>query len=361
MITLPSSEYFTLRPIGTGIYTAIAKEGSPAYSNAGVVDTGDHLLVYDTFNTFRAAVDLRRDIDIITKRLPNYVVVSHSHPDHWMGNQAFADHATILASRRTTDAMIEWTAEFKEHRGNPEQYKTNIQEIEMRLTKAEDPRLRAHLSWSLAIEQHEYENLTDTTPLLPNQSFDSNLDIYGTDALVKIRTLGIGHTVCDTILVLPEDRIAFIGDIGFFKTHPYLGNSSPEKWVAILDDLAVSKTSIFVPGHGPVGTKADLLALKAYLLHLQAMVAAVVNCGGSEDDAASQPIPDFASEWAGFGRFEGSMRYLYQRQVNKDKGIDSDVDLSRIMKREAEAVGYILDGVEISTPKSNPSHNPNQE
>ena len=85
------------------------------------------------------------------------------------------------------------------------------------------------------------------------------------------------------------------------------------------------------------------------------MTAAVVNCGGSEDDAASQPVPDFASEWAGYGRFERSMRYLYQRQINKDNVDDSKVDLSRILKHEAEEAGYILDGVEISTPNSDKS------
>lgn len=165
-------------------------------------------------------------------------------------------------------------------------------------------------------------------------------------------TLGVGHTVCDTILVLPEDKIAFIGDLGFFKTHPYLGDCNPEEWIATLDELAVSKINIFVPGHGPVGTKADLQALKTYILTLQALTASVVNCGGSEDDAASQPVPDFASDWAGFGRFERSMRYLYQRQINKDNTDNSPADLSRILKREAEAAGYILDGVEISDPNA---------
>ena len=79
------------------------------------------------------------------------------------------------------------------------------------------------------------------------------------------------------------------------------------------------------------------------------------------DDAANQNVPDFASDWAGFGRFESSMRYLYQRQVNKGKTDDSQVDLSRILKHEAEAAGYILDGVEISDPNSDQPHDPSEE
>jgi cyclase len=358
MITLPSSEYFTLRPIGNGIYAAVAKVGSPAFSNAGVVDTGDHILVFDTFNTFRAAVDLQRDIDIITRRLPNYVVISHSHDDHWMGNQAFADHATILASRQTTERMIKRAAEFKQDKANRDGYKADIQAVKDRLAKAEDRRLKAHLSWSLVIMQHEYENLPHTELHLPNQSFDSKLDIYGINALVKIRTMGVGHTASDTILLLPEDKIAFIGDLGFFQTHPYLGDCSPELWVAVLDELLHSKIQIFVPGHGPIGTKADLRALRAYILHLQAMAAAVVNCGGSEDDAASQPIPDFARGWAGFGRFENSMRQLYQKQIEEDQIDESQEDLSHILKRQAESAGYILNGVEINTPDADQNEDP---
>jgi len=342
MITLPSSEFFTLRAIGNGIYAAIAKDGSPAFSNAGVIDTGDHILIFDTFNTFRAAVDLRRDVEIVTKRHPNYVILSHAHADHWMGNQVFSDDWTILASRLTTDAMIEWATYFKELKKDQGEYKANIQATENRLAEAKDPRLQAHLSWSLAIEQHEYQNLKETNLYLPNQSFDSKLDIYGVDALVKIMTLGAGHTDCDTILVLPEDKIAFIGDLGFFGTHPYLGDCTPEKWINTLDDLAASKFRIFIPGHGSVGTKADLLALKAYIITLQAMAAEVVARGGSEDEAAAQSVPEFAADWDGFGRYERSMRFLYQRLMGEGEANYNEMSISRTLRREALQAGYTL-------------------
>ena len=347
MITLPSSEYFTLRPITERVYAAIAKEGSPAFSNAGVIDTGDHILIFDTFNTFRAAEDLRRDTEIITKRLVNFVINSHAHADHWMGNQAFADHASILATRQTTDAMTEWAENFNDLKNNPNEYQAYIGETEKNLATAEDVRLRKHLAWSLVIEQHEFENLDYIDPQLPNKSFDSRIDFYGTEALVKILTFGAGHTNSDTLLLLPEDKIAFIGDLGFFETHPYLGNSTPENWITILDDLAASKFRVFVPGHGPIGTKANLLALKAYILTLQAMAAAVIARGGSEDEAAAQSVPEFAANWAGYGRYERSMRFLYQRLMNEDK--DFDANISRALRREALEAGYTLDNAEKSS------------
>lgn len=361
MITLPSSEYFTMRPINERVYAAIAKEGSPAFSNAGVIDTGDHILVFDTFNTFSAAEDLRRDTEIITRRLVNFVIISHAHADHWMGNQTFADHASILATRQTTDMMTEWAAYFKNLKKKPDEYKDFIGETEKNLAAAEDPRLRKHLAWSLAIEQHELENLKSIDLQLPNKSFDSRLDFYGTDALVKILTFGAGHSDSDTLLLLPEDKIAFIGDLGFFGTHPYLGSSNPEKWVTILDDLAASNYRVFVPGHGSVGTKADLLALKAYILTLQAMAAAVVARGGSEDEAAAQPVPEFAADWAGFGRYERSMRFLYQLLTDEEKYVQSDENISRALRRVALEAGYTLDDGENQTRPTNQINSPLKE
>jgi glyoxylase-like metal-dependent hydrolase (beta-lactamase superfamily II) len=342
MITLPGSEYFTLRPLkrNRDIYAAIAKEDSPIYSNAGVIDTGDHLLIFDTFNSFRAAEDLRRDTEIITKRLVDYVVNSHAHSDHWLGNQVFEDHAKLMATRRTQDAMMEWLVDFRATRRNPDEFKAYIGETEKNLAAAEDPRLKAHLSWTLTAIQHEFENLEATEPQIPNNSFDSKLDIYGTEALVKLIAMGTGHSKDDLILVIPEDKIAFIGDLGFFDTHPYLGDSDPDRWVATLDDLIQTKINLFVPGHGPIGTKANLKALKAYILSLQSMAEEVVKRGDSEDEAAAQPIPEFAAKWAGFGRFEKSMRFLYQRLKNKDEPVFDNI--SRILKPEALAAGYHL-------------------
>jgi len=330
MITLPSSEYFNLRPLKMGVYAAIAKEGSPAFSNAGIIDTGDHILIFDTFNTFRAAEDLRRDAEIISRRLVDYVINSHFHADHWTGNQVFADHAKLLATPKTQDGMLEWAKGFKELQSNPDQCKSYIGETEKNLAMAQDPRLRTHLSWSLAIEQHKYENLADTDLHVPNNSFSSTLDIYGKEALVKLYSLGSGHSIDDVILALPEDRIAFIGDLGFFNTHPYLCDSNPEKWIAILDELLNTNINVFVPGHGPIGSKADLVTLKKYILTLQWMVAKVVEHGGSEEDAVAQPAPEFASNWAGYGRYEKSIRFLYQRHVNKDN--QTDDNLSRTLK-----------------------------
>ena len=315
MISLPTSPYFTLHQLAEGVYAAIAKVGSPAFSNAGLIDTGMHTLIFDTFNTPSPAEDLRRAAEILTGRTADFVIISHAHSDHWMGNQVFAEYASILTTPKNQSAMTEWGEYFKELKRNPEEFETQIREIEKHWSEAQHKQLRDHLAWTRVIERHEYEQLRTIRPQLPDQTFDGQVVFHGPDRHVKIYSAGAGHTASDVVLVLPDESIAFIGDLGFFQTHPYLGSSTPEKWIATLDELAASEISTFVPGHGPLGTREDLLILKEYILALQALVADVVARGGSEAEALAQPMPKFSENWAGFGRFERSLRFLYHQSV----------------------------------------------
>ncbi|MFN2151460.1 MAG: MBL fold metallo-hydrolase [Anaerolineales bacterium] len=315
MISLPTSQYFTLHQLADGVFAAIAKVGSPAFSNAGLIDTGAHTLVFDTFNSPAPAEDLRRAAEILTGREVDFVIISHAHSDHWLGNQVFVDHASILTTPENQSAMTEWGEYFKELKRNPAEYETQIREIEKHWSEAQHKQLRDHLAWTRVIERHEYEQLRMIRPQLPDQTFDGQLVFHGPDRRVKVYSTGAGHTISDVVLVLPEEAIAFIGDLGFFQTHPYLGSSTPEKWIATLDGFAASEITTFVPGHGPLGTREDLLAVKEYILALQDLVTDVVTRGGSEAEASAQPVPKFSENWAGFGRFERSIRFLYQQST----------------------------------------------
>ncbi len=46
-----SSKYFTIERLDHGIYAAISKNGGHAICNAGIIDLGDAVLVFDPFMT----------------------------------------------------------------------------------------------------------------------------------------------------------------------------------------------------------------------------------------------------------------------------------------------------------------------
>ncbi len=314
---LPTSDYFSLHQLADGVYAAVAKMNSPAYSNAGIVDTGDHTLIFDTFNTHLAAVDLYQAAESLTGRPGDFVIVSHAHDDHWMGNQVFGGQAAIIATQKTLNDIVQAVAEITDLNQESEENSAYLDNIEGRLADTNESRLRAHLSWTMVIVRHQYFNLGSFKPTVPDLTFDGRIIFHGSKRKAVLYSPGAGHTDSDAILSIPDDSIAFIGDLGFFHTHPYLGDSTPEKWIETLEGMIAGEIGVFVPGHGPVGTKDDLKAIIKYIQALEVLATAVVGKDGREEDAAGQPLPDFSKDWNGFGRFERSMRFLYRLKLGK--------------------------------------------
>ena len=80
-----ASPYFRVEPIGDGIYAIIATDMHWALGNAGLIDLGDEVLVFDTFASPRAAEDLRRAAEVLIGKPIGWVVNSHRHGDHFFG------------------------------------------------------------------------------------------------------------------------------------------------------------------------------------------------------------------------------------------------------------------------------------
>ena len=89
----------------------------------------------------------------------------------------------------------------------------------------------------------------------------------------------------------------------------------PLEWAALLDDMTGWKVKTFVPGHGPVGGKADLALEAQYIRALEAMVAYVINSGGKLKDALQQILQEPFDIWQKTGqRFAANVRSSFKRQ-----------------------------------------------
>ena len=85
-MTRTESKHFTFERLAEGVYAAFHREGGWATANAGVVDPGDGVLVFDTFLTPDAAADLKAVAMAVTGKPVAYVLNSHFHNDHiWSG------------------------------------------------------------------------------------------------------------------------------------------------------------------------------------------------------------------------------------------------------------------------------------
>jgi glyoxylase-like metal-dependent hydrolase (beta-lactamase superfamily II) len=256
------SDHFTLYHLATGIYTAIGSSAGGAYSNAGIVDLGNATLVFDTFMTPLAAKDLRKAAEELTGRPVRWVLISHAHSDHWGGNQVFTDQATILATHQTRQVIPAASEYLREYQTDPSLLQNEIQEDEKRLEIETDPNWRSALESSIPRRQYLLQSLPNLTIHLPDQTFEGSLGFHGTKRVAEFYSAGLGHTTGDAYLLLPAERIIFLGDLGFFQSQPFMPFSHPEAWVARIDELTALDLAVYVPGHGPIGSKDDLLLQK---------------------------------------------------------------------------------------------------
>lgn len=309
---LPYSTHFDIKVLAEGVYAAIARENTGAASNAGFVDLGQRTLVFDTFLTPPAAAELLAAAIQLTGRPPAYVINSHYHGDHVRGNQVFGPEAIIIATHRTHELMAtvgtEQLAWLKAN--GPAMY----EDKKKQLAAEQDERKRREIEAELAYFRPLIESLPAVSLRLPQQTFEGRLVFRGSRRTAELITYGGGHTESDAILYLPDDRLAFLGDLLFVGSHPLLRQGDPDEWLRILGEIAQLDAGTFVGGHGPLGTIEDVRLIERYIPALQALAAEVVAAGGSSDDAAAQPIPEpFAHLRDVMFTFSSNMRFLHQR------------------------------------------------
>lgn len=96
------SLFFTVDAIADGVFAAIAKPGTGAMANAGIIDLGDQTLIFDTMYTPSAGKALSEAAVQIFQRPVSIVINSHFHMDHVGGNQSCENQIPLHADSRST-------------------------------------------------------------------------------------------------------------------------------------------------------------------------------------------------------------------------------------------------------------------
>ncbi len=102
--------------------------------NAGFINLGDRVVIFDTFLSIEAAKDLKQAIIDITGN-DNFVIVN-SHIDHYLGNCVFSEKTTIITSEIAFSKFIQ-NNEGIELGSNL--YTEEISNLRNKLTKLKDP------------------------------------------------------------------------------------------------------------------------------------------------------------------------------------------------------------------------------
>jgi len=251
-------------------------------SNAVFLVTEDGVLLIDTRTHPRDGRDLLDRIRTVTDKPIKWVINSHFHGDHHMGNSVFkALGATFVAQEETARIMRQV------------QPKEMARRIDGFKSRGYDP--------------------AEVKLVLPDVTFDSKMTIVLGGREVRLFYLGPGQQAGDTFIQFPHARLLFTP--GAFAKHsmPNMAfTPSVDSWIKLLDQVAVLDVDTILPAHGDIATRADVKELAAMLADEYATVKDVVNRGVGLDQAVrTLTFPQY-KDWRNYGRLQGEIKALYE-------------------------------------------------
>jgi cyclase len=312
-----ASKHFHINLLSEGIYAVIHRDGGWAISNSGIIDLGDRTIIFDTFLTPQAATDLRLIAEALMDRSVSIVVNSHYHNDHIWGNQAFNHDTDIISTSKTRELIsTSGVEEYNWYKDNANS-KLKTLEADIRGLSGQNSIKPLDTFW-LTYYQAIVASLPTLKVRLPNITFTERLALHGTKRSVELISFNGGHTGNDTILYLPSEEIAFMGDLLFVGVHPYLVDSTPGSIQPIINQIKSMKPSKLIPGHGQVGKPDDLSKMEDYILALENLVIHKLKAGDPLEEVENTEIPTPFKTWECPSFFRDNLRFYYQHHSNQE-------------------------------------------
>jgi len=278
MLTLDArAQPMSIEQIAPGIYLHSGKqEDAFPYNRGDIANLGfivgkSGVAVIDTGGSPFLGDQLKQAIRSVTDLPIKYVINTHVHPDHILGDSAFTDQdAVFVGSARLPGAM----------QGRGPFYLN-------RLPQNVGP-----------------DDAKGAAIVLPTQVVDGETSLDLGDRTIVLKSWPTAHTDNDLTVWDPATKTLWASDLLFVNRIPVLdGNLSG--WLSDLDGLAAIPASQVVPGHGPLVTEwpAGLADQRRYLTILRDEVRAVIARHGTMEQAMDGVGQGEKGKWLLFGLY----------------------------------------------------------
>lgn len=254
-----------------------SKENGGDIANASFIITKNSVILIDTGSSRLYGEQVKKQIEKITSKPIKYIINTHHHPDHFLGNSAFST-SDIYADKFTKNEIEQ----------NGDLYILNLVNLVA-------------------------EAMKETKIKAPNQLLTTKtLDFDG----YKLKVLYLdGHTQSDIAIYDENTKILYASDLVFNKRTPTTPHANMQNWIKSLEELEKIDYSILVSGHGLASkTKEPIKQTIDYLKYLQNTLKNSAKEGLDIYEILNKPTPKEFEEFTMFKEeFERTIINLYPK------------------------------------------------
>ena len=243
--------------VAAGVYVIRHPDDPTGFPNGNttvIVGEREVLVIDSCYLPSQARMDVEQ-IRKWTDKPVRYLVNTHWHGDHQMGNYVYWDafpQLAVIAHVETQKQIEGYTSTFMTR------YLKTTADMKQRLEagKAEDGQplteeARKKLQETIAARTQVETEFKGFVKRTPNLSFDQELNLDLGNREVQLKFLGRGNTKGDAIAYLPKEKILIAGDL-LDHPVPYLGGGFPSELVRTLRRMEQLDAQTIIPGHGEV-------------------------------------------------------------------------------------------------------------
>ncbi|PCI80765.1 MAG: MBL fold metallo-hydrolase [SAR86 cluster bacterium] len=218
--------------------------------NIGVSAGDDGLLIIDD-QYAPLATKIRAALSQLGSDTPKFLLNTHFHGDHTGGNADFGTASIIIAHENVRGRLVAGDS---------------------------------------------------ASSALPVITFDDDVTVHFNGENITLIHMPRGHTDTDSVVMFEDSNVVHMGDHFFNGGFPFVDLASGgtvqgylsnlEKALSWIDD----DTSV-IPGHGPLGTKADLLAFYNVVKDTSTTIRVMKSQGVSVEEAVVEGLSDEYESW----------------------------------------------------------------
>jgi cyclase len=247
--------FASVRKVGEGLYATISdpSKGFQTVCNGGFLAGKDSALLIEGFISAAGAAFQMDALRMVSQVPVKGALDTHYHYDHSSGNAFFgANGIPLWAHANTAKRIVE---SYGAMQGADRA--AFLSPLEKAVKDAKTEAARKHREDYLAHVTTVFNVSNSTVLALPNRPIEQSklpmkVDLGGITAVIENYP---GHSGTDVIVRVPEQNVAYAGDLLFSGMYPvtFDTQATVSGWRQTLKTFASwDKDTVFVPGHGPI-------------------------------------------------------------------------------------------------------------